>query len=321
MSKEVAITLICAVLAVILLGTALGSCSVRTGKTFRTMFEDTETKSPPETVIVEVPVTVIVTVTVEGATSVVPVVVTGTPGTSGVTESPVTTGAVTSEPVQVSSLTFETVEDERTVASSGGKSSTMLLRYPRIGGMTNSSVQDKVNSLLVQIAEVRCGARMNGAEEALKAGTVTTLEVVKCEVTFVNANILSVRSAGQITYSDGTETEKFIYCNVVNLSTGKDIAPKNIYTQDGFAKVLDLFRSGAFSAVSVAPGLETAKTRDELVAQYRDYVQYSTMYPATYFTADSLCICIEVESAYGYWAEYSVPLDRVADCFRISPLS
>ncbi len=320
MSKEVKATLICAVLAIALLGACLGSCSGRTGKSYRTMFENTQTDAPPQTVIVTVPVSVIVTVPVSPGSTASGPADTSSPDTG--TEELTTDGQTQTdtEPVETV-LTFETAEELRTVAEYGGKSSTMLLRYPVVSGLENAAVLEKVNKLLMQIAEVKCGARMNGAEEALKAGNVMTLEVVSSEVTFANGNIMSVKSEGQVVSSDGTGTEKFVYCNVINLSTGKDIAPKNIYTPEGFATVMELFKKGEFSVVKADAGLASARTNESLMEQYKDYLTYNTMYPGTYFTADSLCICVDVEAAYGYWAEYSVPLEKVKDCLRISPLS
>ena len=320
MNKGFAISLIIGVLAVALIGSLLGSCSVRSGKTYRTMFENTQTDAPPETVIVTIPVTVFVTAApAPGSTADSPAQ-TSSPGRETreeKTDAPEETSSVQDQ----QKISFETVETVRTVAEYGGKSSTMLLRYPAVSGLENKNVLDKINGLLLQIAEVKCGAKMNGAEEALKAGNVKTLEVVSSEVTFANGNIMSVKSEGLISSSDGSEPERFAYCNVINLSTGKDIAPKNIYTAEGFAKIMNLFKSGRFAVVNADPALASARTNESLMEQYKEYQTYNTMYPGTYFTEDRLCICIDVEPAYGYWADYSIPLEEVKDCLRISPLS
>lgn len=317
MKKSAVITLICGILAVLFLGVSMGSCSGSGGKVYHTMFEGTSASPDPETVIVTVPVSVIVTVPVEPST-LAPVsdhpVSTDAPATA---DAKTTEEATTAEPVEVLNFDYEIVTEEKNIGGQSGGSSKMILRYPKISGLSNEKTETKVNSLLGQIAEAKCNAKNSGSSD--KVGIV--IEVTKSEVTFINANIMSVRNEGKVSFTDGSAGEEFVFCNVINLSTGKDIAPKNVYTTEGFAKVMELFKSGAFTGVRTNADMEKNVTKAEMMAPYKDYETYSSNYPPTYFTDKALVICVAAEAGYGYWAEYSVPLDKVSDCFRISPLS
>lgn len=317
MQKSAFITLICGIICIAVLGITLGSCSGTGTKVYHTLYEGTSADPTPETIIVTVPVTVIVTVPVEITTS---GLITLKPTD---TDAPVTTAAATTvpdttaEPIDVVDFKYEIVSEEKILGTQGGHTSKMILRYPRISGLSSEATQNKVNTLLGQIAEAKCSAKNTGATD--KAGII--IEVTKSEVTFINGKILSVRNEGKVSYTDDTVGEYFVYCNVINLTTGKDVAPKNIYTVDGFANVLELFKNGKFSGVRTNADMEKNMTKTDMVAPYKDYVTYSTNYPPTYFTEDKLVICVAADASYGYWAEYSIPLSQVKDCFKISPLS
>ena len=312
----------------------LGGCSSEKAPEYHTMFEGTLTQSPAQTVIVTVPTTVIVTVyrdeTAPGPgdiTTSVPGDVTTAPGT-GTEPVVTTTPETTAEPTEPDLISTKIIGSETDLGSKGSAKAKMILRYPELSGMKSESIQTKVNTLLSQIADVRCRNFINGVDDFLSSGISVTLDVTSCEVTFINSSIMSVKSSGKVSYSDSRADVNFMYCNIINLSTGKDIALKNIYCSTGadgknvltFGQIIDLFTNGQFTAVSADKNINTKAKRQEIISQYSDYADYAT-YPQTYFTGDSLCICIDVGSEYGDWAIYSIPLSTVSPLLKISPLS
>ena len=111
--------------------------------------------------------------------------------------------------------------------------------------------------------------------------------------------------------------EKFVYCNLINLSTSRDITLKKTYSD--FGTVMNLFTSGKFKQISGDSSLTSATSLEGLMEQYKYHAQYGT-FPESYFTPDSLVLVIETNRGSGFFAEFSIRLSEVADCLYYSPI-
>ena len=203
---------------------------------------------------------------------------------------------------------YEVITSSSDLGSNGGVKSTKTLRYPKIGGTGSETIENKINTLLANIAEAKFSVRVTNVAELLADGTGIQYEVTKSEVKYLGNNILSVRSEGRVAYSGNGagKDEKFIYCNFVNLSTGKELKSKDIYSD--FGAILDMLGSGTFTKISGEDG-----GLDEFIREYRANMVYN-VFPEAYFTADSLVIALD-----GASAEYAIPLDKVNACLAVSP--
>ncbi len=225
---------------------------------------------------------------------------------------PDSTAEETTAPVIIT-YEFDVIENKVDIGKVGSNTCTAVIRFPELKGLENTSKQDSINKLLSQIAEVEYQNRLPNASELIKNGTAVNYEITTTAVTYLGNDIASVRSEGIISYGDESKDEKFVYCNLIKLSTGKDITLKNTYSD--FAKVLTLFTSGKFTQTA---GAKPSGTLAQMAEQYKYHSQYGT-YPETYFTSDSLVIVITLDRENGFFAEFSIALDQVNDCLKQSP--
>ena len=234
------------------------------------------------------------------------------------TTSPATSESeeTTSAPPEIINFEFEVIESIEELGSVGKDKCIKTVRYPALKGLENSSIESKINKLLSQIASVEYQNRLPGAADLVKNGTYVSYEITETAVTFVGNNLVSVRSQGMIDYKDDTKDELFVYCNLIDLSTGKDITLKKTYSD--FGKIMTLFSSGKFRQISGDASLTSSMTHAQLIEQYKYYSQYGT-FPETYFTKDELIIVIETNATNGFFAEFSVALSEVNDCLVLSP--
>lgn len=232
------------------------------------------------------------------------------------TTAPQTAAEETTQPPVIVTYEFDVVEAVTDLGTAGGRKCTSLLRYPALTGLEDKEKQDEINKLLSQIAGVEYQNRLPNASELISSDTAVNYEITATAVTYLGNNLLSVRSEGVIDYSDDTKDEVFVYCNLINLSTGRDITLKKTYSD--FGTVMTLFTSGKFKQISGDSSLTSALTLDALMEQYKYHAQYGT-YPETYFTPDSLVLVIETNRESGFFAEFSVPLAEVNGCLYYSP--
>lgn len=237
---------------------------------------------------------------------------------SEITTSPVTSEneETTVEPPEIITFEFDVVEVTEEIGTVGKDKCTKIIRYPALKGLEDSSAETKINKLISQISSVEYQNRLPNAGELVKGGTYVSYEITETAVTYLGNNIVSVRSQGRIDYKDDTKDEIFVYCNLINLSTGKDITLKKTYSD--FGKIMTLFSSGKFKQISGDKALTSTMTLAQLIEQYKYYSQYGT-YPETYFTGDELIIVVETNSTGGFFAEFSIPLSEVNDCLVLSP--
>jgi len=233
------------------------------------------------------------------------------------TSAPDTTSEeTTAAPPEIIEFEFDIIEDSSELGSVGKDKCLRVLRYPAIKGLEDTKIQTDINKLLSQIASVEYQNRLSNASELIKNGTYVGYEITNTAITFLGNGILSVRSEGKIDYKDDAKDESFVYCNLIKLSTGKDITLKKTYTD--FAKIMTLFSSGKFKQISGESNLTSSLPLSQLIEQYKYHSQYGT-YPETYFTKDSMIIVIETNSEHGFFAEFSIALDEVNDCLVQSP--
>lgn len=231
----------------------------------------------------------------------------------------VTTVAPDSDPAETTSsapefppFEFDVIEESEELGTVGKDKCVRLIRYPALKSLEDTSAQTKINKLLSQIASVEYQNRLPGIAELIQGGTYVSYEITDTAITFVGNDLVSVRSEGRIDYKDDTKDEKFVYCNLIRISTGKDITLKKTYAD--FATIITLFTSGSFEQISG----ETSLSLSQMMEQYKYHAQYGT-YPETYFTEDSLILVIETNIENGFFAEFSIALSEVNGCLAESP--
>lgn len=313
------IRVIAVLLASLAVALCFASCALGggDGRDVHTMFEGTGTLAPLTAAPTQPPVTTSPVIT-GAATTASAGDTTADPGTlpPDITTAAPETEPETTVPVEIVTYDYDVVTVNADIGTLGTLKSTKTVRYPKITGLADTAIQDKINTLLVQIADAEFQKSVSNVDEYLTNGVTIRYEVTKTAVTYMGNNLLSVRSEGTVKYSDSADTEKFIYCNIINLSTAKDIKLSNVYSD--FGKVMTLFTGGSFSRISGMSGLESNVDRKTMMDQYKYYNLYN-IYPETYFTSDSLVIVVEVASQYGYVAEYSVPLTALGGCLALGP--
>lgn len=209
-------------------------------------------------------------------------------------------------------IEFDVIEESEELGTVGKDKCIRLIRYPALKSLEDTNAQTKINKLLSQIASVEYQNRLPGVTEIIQGGTYVSYEITDTAVTFVGNDLVSVRSEGKIDYKDDTRDERFVYCNLIRISTAKDITLKKTYTD--FATIITLFTSGGFEQISG----ETSLSLSQMMEQYKYHAQYGT-YPETYFTEKSLILVIETNIENGFFAEYSIALSEVNGCLAESP--
>lgn len=234
-----------------------------------------------------------------------------------ITTAPETTPEETEPPAVIVTYEFEVIESVTDLGTTGGIKCSAIIRYPALTGLEDKAKQQEINDLLSQIAGVEYQNRLPNAGELIPAGTAVSYVITETAVTYLGNNLLSVRSEGIIDYIDDANDEEFVYCNLINLSTARDITLKKTYAD--FGRVIELFTSGKFKQISGDSSLTTAISLEGLMDQYKYHAQYGT-FPETYFTHDSLVLVVETNRENGFFAEFSIPLSEVADCLHYSPI-
>lgn len=234
-----------------------------------------------------------------------------------ITTAPETTPEETEPPAVIVTYEFEVIESVTDLGTTGGIKCSAIIRYPALTGLEDKAKQAEINDLLSQIAGVEYQNRLPNAGELIPAGTAVSYVITETAVTYLGNNLLSVRSEGIIDYIDDANDEEFVYCNLINLSTARDITLKKTYAD--FGRVIELFTSGKFKQISGDSSLITAISLEGLMDQYKYHAQYGT-FPESYFTHDSLVLVVETNRENGFFAEFSIPLSEVADCLHYSPI-
>lgn len=231
------------------------------------------------------------------------------------TSAPDTTAEETEPPVIVT-YDFDVISNVTDLGTASGKKCTATIRYPALKDLEGLEKLEDINSQLAVIATVEFQNRLPNASELIASGTAVSYEITETSVSYMGNNLLSVRSEGVIDYTNNSSDEKFVYCNLINLSTGKDISFKKVYSD--FGTVMDLLKAGKFKQISGEAGLVSSTLFEDIIKNYIYLSQYST-FPETYFTQDSLVIVIETDREHGFFAEFSISLDEVNGCLTQSP--
>jgi hypothetical protein len=227
-----------------------------------------------------------------------------------------TTAEVTEAPPVIITYEYDVIEDKRELGEIGGKKYYAVIRYPALTGIEDTKIQDKINTTVMQHAVFQYENALPNASELISSGSAVSYEITAAEVTYMGNGLLSARSEGMIDYASDTNDVKFAYSIVIDLSTGRDIAPKKIYSD--FGSIITLFTSGKFKQISGEDSLLSSVSLEKLMENYKYYAQYST-YPETYFTKDSLVIILDADREHGFFAEFSIPLSEVNGYLQKSP--
>lgn len=220
------------------------------------------------------------------------------------------------EPPVIITYDFDVISSVTDLGTASGTKCTATICYPALTGLEDASKQADINSLLSDIATIEFQNRLPNASELIASGTAVNYKITSTSVTYMGNNLLSVRSEGVIDYANDSNDDEFVYCNLINLSTGRDISFKKVYSD--FEAVMDLLRAGKFTQISGESSLVSSTLFDEIIKNLIYSSQYST-FPETYFTQDSLIIVIETDRENGFYAEFSISLDEVNAYLTQSP--
>lgn len=247
-----------------------------------------------------------------------PDVSTTSPDTDVTTAPPTVTTSPEETTAQVDIITyeFEVVTVTENLGSGGSSKSSRTLRYPKLTGLSNADMQTKINDSLASLADIEFDAKVTNVEEDIAAGITVKYEVTDTAVTYLGNNLLAVRSSAKVKYSGGSGDNEFAYSYLFNLSTGKTVSMAKLYSD--FGSVMNVFKSGEFTQISGEDNITSTVSLSEMMEQYKNYKLYST-YPDSYFTPTSLVLIIELNAMSGYYAEFSVPLDKVNAYLNVSP--
>ena len=227
-----------------------------------------------------------------------------------------TTEETTEAPPVIVTYEYDVIEDKRDLGEIGGKKYYAIIRYPALTGIEDAKIQEKINTTIMQHAVFQYENALPNASELISSGSAVSYEVTAAEITYMGNGLLSARSEGVIDHADDTNDIRFAYSIILDLSTGRDISLKKIYSD--FGSVITLFTSGKFKQISGDETLLSTVSLDKLMENYKYYAQYSN-YPETYFTQDSLVIILDTDRENGFFAEFSIPLAEVSDCLQRSP--
>ena len=234
-------------------------------------------------------------------------------------EAIVTTEAVTEEETtapEIVTYEYDVIEDKREIGEISGQKYYALIRYPAITGLEDAAKQEKLNNTIMQHAVIQYQNLLPNASELISSKTAVSYEITSTEVTYMGNGIVSARSDGVIDYSDDTSDLKFAYSITLDLSTGRDISLKKIYSD--FGEIMKLFTSGKFKQISGDASLLSSISLEKLMENYKYYAQYND-YPETYFTPQSLVIILDTDKENGFFAEFSIPLEEVDSYLQRSP--
>jgi len=227
-----------------------------------------------------------------------------------------TTEEITEAPPVIVTYEYDVIEDKRELGETGGKKCYAVIRYPALTGIEDAKIQEKINTTIMQHAVFQYENTLPNASELISSGSAVSYEVTSAEVTYMGNGLLCARSEGVIDHASDTNDLKFAYSIVIDLSTGRDISPKKIYSD--FGSIITLFTSGKFKQISGEESLLSSLSLEKLMENYKYYAQYSN-YPETYFTEDSLVIILDTDRENGFFAEFSIPLSEVNGYLQKSP--
>ncbi len=235
-------------------------------------------------------------------------------------EAIVTTEAETAEETtsapEIVTYQYDVIEDTREIGEISGQKYYAVIRYPAITTLEDAAKQEKLNNTIMQHAVIQYQNLLPNASELISSKTAVSYEITSTEVTYMGNGIVSARSEGVIDYSDDTSDLKFAYSITLDLSTGRDISLKKIYSD--FGEIMKLFTSGKFKQISGDASLLSSISLEKLMENYKYYAQYND-YPETYFTPQSLVIILDTDKENGFFAEFSIPLEEVDSYLQRSP--
>ena len=222
----------------------------------------------------------------------------------------------TEEPPVTVTYQYDVIEDKRELGELGGQKYYAVIRYPALTGLDDAEKQEKLNTTIMQHAVIQYQNLLPNASELISSKTAVSYEITSATVTYMGNGLISARSEGVIDQADDTSDLKFAYSIILDLSTGRDISLKKIYSD--FGAVMKLFTAGKFKQISGEDSLLSSISLEKLMENYKYYAQYND-YPETYFTQESLVIILDTDKENGFFAEFSIPLAEVNDCLQRSP--
>lgn len=235
---------------------------------------------------------------------------------SDVTTEADTAEETTEEAPVIVTYEYDVIEDKRELGEIGGHKYYAVIRYPALTGLDDAAKQEKLNTTIMQHAVIQYQNLLPNASELISSKTAVSYEITTAEVTYMGNGLVSARSEGVIDQADDTGDLRFAYSIILDLSTGRDVSLKKIYSD--FGAVMKLFTSGKFKQISGEDSLLSSISLEKLMENYKYYAQYND-YPETYFTQDSLVIILDTDKENGFFAEFSIPLAEVNDCLQRSP--
>ena len=290
----------------------LASCAgPGSGKEFHTLFSGEGTRAPETVIVTLPPETVIVTVPVPAGTA-TPPEDTATPVTSerGTSAPENTSGTPGTSP---SGAAFEIADSTLSL----GGSSSAALKYPVFSELPSETVRKKLNEQLAEMAkfDFQYNERCKDYQDRIAEGQKVVYRTLSCDVTFMNDAFISVRWSAEYT-AGNSDPLPLVFAHYMNLSTGKEIKPKDLFSDIG--SVLDLLAAGKMKLVESTKNFASELDLELAVKQFRAGISYNT-YPVTYMTGEGLVLIVSLDNPAGDFGEYFADFGSVGKYLKVTP--
>lgn len=212
--------------------------------------------------------------------------------------------------------TYEIKEDIIVVhETEDGRKSTKVLRYPVLSGMEDEEKQNEINALFHDVAERQFILTVPDVDIYIIEDTIFNYEVSEVEVTFISAGFISVKNTVYSMTSMSEYPDCPVYTVNIDLDKGEIIEDEDIIGD--FNIITSKFLAGDFTMIDGEPDLMNNTNYEDMILQYKsDYASY----PQICFTADDLIMSIDLVSALGSAASFSIPLSEIMDALAMNPL-
>ncbi len=198
--------------------------------------------------------------------------------------------------------TVETVTEYRT-----DNGNSLHLVYPAVRGLTDKEAEDRVNTLFAAYAE-----EMYRREELFSGeGGGYTYAVTEVTVTLAAKRFLSGYAGGVITADSTGYTAYFAYTFNCDLDACVLYSAEDLLTD--YSRLVKWFKRGRFSQHFGYPDLQRQISFADMIEQYK--AEYG-VYPALYFTPDSMGFLVEVIPLFDGYAGYTLSLRQAEKCLK-----
>ncbi len=232
-----------------------------------------------------------------------------TPAITDGTTAPAVTATVTDAPNVPTSPQIELVTRTENIASAAGSTKTFI--YPKVTLSDSGELSERINLEIEAACNNLFKRSLPGAASIVNGGAEIIYKTTACNTYLHNDRYLSVEFHVTIDVFGGVTDEmpsKAYSAFNIDLSTGEVLYPEKLIID--LDKLKDAVINGLFTPDEgvVLPEADIA----EALVQYRaDY----GIYPAVYFDADRVCVCVELAKLQGGYALFYVSDDKATEYF------